>query len=197
MTASRKTATTGSTSSYDRRTGRRVGRRPPAADARQLGATSLPRFRRPGTRDVAKPPPRLEVLPPDDPATRSERHPRRAPNLSHGPHTEPRALHAGTTVAGDGEASSHRPDTGEMPRVERPGFRLNHEDDPRWRDRHAVDVPSPPMRQRVTQPPPLRPQRCGTRRTSSSERAPTLRWDFLRAAEGTRTLDLLHGKQTL
>ena len=55
---------------------------------------------------------------------------------------------------------SHLPDTDEVPRVERPGFHLDRKRDPRWRDRHAVDIAPPHIRQRVTQPPPLRRQRC-------------------------------------
>ena len=47
-----------------------------------------------------------------------------------------------------------------MPRVERPGLRLDRERDPGWRDRDAIDIATPHIRQRVTQPPPLRPQRC-------------------------------------
>jgi hypothetical protein len=50
---------------------------------------------------------------------------------------------------------SHLPDAGEVPRVE-----LDRKRDPGWRDRHAVDIATPLIRQRVTQPPPLRPQRC-------------------------------------
>ena len=108
-----------------------------------------------------------------DRATRSERRPRRAPDLSHAPRTQPRALHGGTTVAGDGEAT--RPSPGHRRGAVRRtiGSCFDRERDPGRRDRHAVDVASPPIRQRVTQPPPLRRQRRRHPSTSSSERAPT------------------------
>jgi hypothetical protein len=50
---------------------------------------------------------------------------------------------------------SHLPDTGEVPRVERPGFRLDSERDPGWRDRDAIDIATPPILQRMANSPAL------------------------------------------
>jgi DNA-binding winged helix-turn-helix (wHTH) protein len=55
---------------------------------------------------------------------------------------------------------SHLPDTGEVPRVERPSLRLNCERDPGRRDGDAIDIAAPVVRHRVTQPPPVGFQRC-------------------------------------
>ncbi len=46
-----------------------------------------------------------------------------------------------------------------MPCVERSGLRFDRKRDPGWCDRHAVDIATPLIRQRVTHSPPLRPQR--------------------------------------
>ena len=50
---------------------------------------------------------------------------------------------------------SHLPDIGEMPHVERPGFRLDSERDPGWGDRDAIDIATPPIRQRMANSPSL------------------------------------------